>query len=145
LIADSIYRYFASRDEMVAELCEREIPKWLDAIQNAMSDAGSIDEKAAAFAAAQLELVVAGHHRMAGVLANAPLSAETLARIHALTHAPTVHLEHAMAEAGHPRPQVTAALVQGLVSAAFRLLQNGGDHAEVIPATTEAVRRAVEW
>jgi hypothetical protein len=35
--------------------------------------------------------------------------------------------------------------VQGLVSAVFRPIQNGGDDAEVIDATAQAARRAIEW
>jgi AcrR family transcriptional regulator len=143
LARNSIYRYFTSRDEVIGELCERDMPRWLAEVDRAMDRADTVAAKVEAFVRAQLKMLVGGHHRMAAVIGDAPLGPEARARINALAYAPAVHLERVLEEAGHPRPHVTAQLVQGIVNAAFRLLQGRGDEAEVVAATADAARRAV--
>jgi AcrR family transcriptional regulator len=140
---NSIYRYFTSSDELIGELCQREMPRWIDEIDAAMAKASSPEDKAAAYATAQLKMVAAGHHRLAQVLGSAPLSPEVRARIAALPDQAAERLEQALADAGHSEPRVTAQLVTGLVSASFRMMGEPRGRKRLIEATADAARRVV--
>lgn len=139
----SIYRYFASRDELVAELCERKLPAWLADIDAALAKRRKPAGKAAAYVEVQLKMVAAGRHRLVHALAHAPLPAETVARIHALPDRATARLAAALDDAGHPQPQIAAQLVTGLLNAAIRLLRDGFDKTVVADVTIAAARRTV--
>lgn len=127
LARNSVYRYYASRDDLVAALCEREMPDWLRELELAMARVEQLDERVEVFVETQLRLVAGGRHRLAEVLASSPLGPEARARINALSYAPALTLERALAEAGTSEPAVTAQLVQGVVGAAVRMLHREGD------------------
>lgn len=135
LARNSIYRYFDSRDELIAALCEREMPDWMRELELAMAAVERLDERVETFVATQLRLVAAGRHQLAEALAAAPLGPRARARINALSYAPAVALERALAEAECSEPEVTAQLVQGVIGAAIRLLRHGGEPAVVAAAT----------
>lgn len=138
---NSVYRYFTSTDDVVAALCERDMPRWLLEIESAMAAAPDPAGRIEAYVRTQLELVAGGHHRLAEVLQAAPLGPGARARIGALAYAPATVLEEELRVAGHPQPDVTAQLAQGLVGAAVRLLHNGRAMDEVVAETTEVVQR----
>jgi AcrR family transcriptional regulator len=144
LARNSVYRYFTSTDDVVAALCERDMPRWLMLIEAAMATAPDLAGKTTAFVATQLELVVGGHHRLAGVLQEAPLGPGARARINALAYQPATLLEEELRSAGHAQPEVTAQLVQGLVGAAVRMLHAGREPAEVTAETAQTAVRLVE-
>ena len=73
LARNSIYRYFSSRDDLIAALCERDMPRWLEELETAMAAADGPDARVAAFVSTQLRLVAHGSHRMAQLLGDAPL------------------------------------------------------------------------
>jgi len=141
LARNSVYRYFTSVDDVVAGLCERDMPRWLLHVEAAMAKEPDLAGKTTAFVATQLELVAGGHHRLAEVLQEAPLGPSARARINALAYQPAALLEEQLRAAGHDQPEVTAQLVQGLVGAAVRMLHAGRDGAEV---TAETARTAVK-
>lgn len=134
LARNSVYRYFASTDELVAALCEREMPDWLRELDLAMVATDDLDRRVEVFVETQLRLVGAGRHRLAEVLATAPLGPEARARINALSYAPAETLERALADAGCAEPAVTAQLVQGVVAAAVRMLRRQGDAEQIAGA-----------
>ncbi|MDO8211132.1 TetR/AcrR family transcriptional regulator [Conexibacter sp. CPCC 206217] len=142
LARNSIYRYFDSRAAIVVELCERELPDWIEEIDAALAAARGDGARAAAYVRVQLEMVAGGRHRLAQALAHAPLPADALARIHALPDRAAERLQGALATAGHPRPHVAAQLVTGALNAAIRLLHDGED-AAVVGAITAATARQV--
>ena len=125
----SVYRYFASRDELVAELCERTMPDWLADIDAALAKRRKPAGKAAAYVQVQLKMVASVRHRLA--LADA------------LPDRATAVLAASLEDAGHPQPQIAAQLVTGLLNAAIRLVHDGFDKSVVADVTTAAARRAV--
>lgn len=143
LARNSVYRYFASRDGLVAALCEREMPDWLRELELAMAAVDDLDERVEVFVGTQLRLVEGGRHRLAEVLASAPLGPEARARINALSYAPAVTLERTLTEAGCAEPAVTAQLVQGVVAAAVRMLRYGGDAEAVVRAAKRSAAAIV--
>jgi len=122
LARNSIYRYFTSRDDLIAALCERELPRWLEDLETAMAAAGDPDGRVAAFVSTQLRLVAAGHHRLAELLGDAPLGPAVRARINALAYRPAALLERELT--GDPDAALAAQLVQGVVNAGVRLLHS---------------------
>jgi AcrR family transcriptional regulator len=140
LARNSIYRYFSSRDDLIAALCERDMPRWLDELETAMAAAGSPDERVAAFVSTQLRLVAHGSHRMAQLLGDAPLGPAVRARINALAYRPAALLEP---ELGSDDPRLVAQLVQGVVNAGVRLLHGAGTLEEVEPLTVTLAQTLV--
>ena len=143
LARNSIYRYFSSRDEVIAELCERALPYWLDAVDAAMAEAGSIEGKVDAYVRVHLAMVTSGRHRLAKVLERAPLGPEARARIDAMPDQAAARLETALAADGHPAPWLTAQLVTGLVNTAIRILDRHDEPERVVATTAAAARRTV--
>lgn len=141
---NSVYRYFTSTDDVVAALCERDMPRWLLEIESAMAAAPDPAARIEAYVRTQLQLVAGGHHRLADVLQEAPLGPGARARINALAYAPAAVLEEELRSTGHPQPDVTAPLVQGLIGAAIRLLHSGRAMDEVVAETTELVQRLID-
>lgn len=140
LARNSVYRYFSDRDDIIAALCERDLPVWLGQLQEAMAAAPDADGRVAAFVATQLRLVATGHHRLAQLLGDAPLGPAARARINALAYAPAALLEPELP--AEPDPAVTAQLVQGIVNAGVRLLHGATDPA-VVEATSVALAQDV--
>ncbi len=140
LARNSIYRYFSSRDDLIAALCERDMPRWLRELEAAMAAAEGQDARVAAFVSTQLRLVAHGSHRMAQLLGDAPLGPAVRARINALAYRPAALLEP---ELGPEQPKLVAQLVQGVVNAGVRLLHGAGTLAEVEPLTVTLAQTLV--
>jgi AcrR family transcriptional regulator len=143
LARNSIYRYFDSRDDLIAVLCERDMPRWLDELGAAMGAQTDLDGRVEAFVSTQLRLVAAGHHRMAELLGDAPLGPAVRARINALAYRPAVLLEPELERLGDARAALSAQLVQGLVNAGVRLLYGAADIDEIEAATVELAQTVV--
>ena len=141
LARNSIYRYFGSRDDLIAALCERDMPRWLVEIEAAMAAAPDFDHAIAAFVETQLRLVADGSHQLAEVLSSAPLGPGARARIQALAYLPATVLEEQLRALGYDQPDVTAQLVQGLVGAAVRMLHHGRTVEDVAAETTQMALR----
>ncbi len=124
LARNSIYRYFSSRDDLIAALCERDMPRWLDELRTAMAAAPDADARIEAFVSTQLRLVVAGAHRLAELLGDAPLGPAVRARINALAYRPAALLVDELKLKGDPDAELAAQLVQGVVNAGVRLLHS---------------------
>ncbi|MDA0163176.1 TetR/AcrR family transcriptional regulator [Solirubrobacter ginsenosidimutans] len=140
LARNSIYRYFSSRDDLIAALCERDMPRWLEELEAAMAAADGPDARVAAFVSTQLRLVAHGSHRMAQLLGDAPLGPAVRARINALAYRPAALLEP---ELGAEDPKLVAQLVQGVVNAGVRLLHGAGTLEEVEPLTVTLAQTLV--
>ena len=122
LARNSVYRYFASRDDLIAALCEREMPRWIEELEAAMEAAPDDEARIAAFVSTQLRLVAAGHHRLAELLGDAPLGPAVRARINALAYRPAALLVGELH--GDEDAAMAAQLIQGVVNAGVRLLHS---------------------
>jgi AcrR family transcriptional regulator len=145
LARNSVYRYFSSREDIVAQVLERPLPGWLERLRGAMARADDLDGRVAAFVGAQLALVSGVRPELAGALAQSSFSPELRSRISAMTFQPAALLEEALVAAGHPHAAVTAQLVQGIVNAAIRVLHQSGTPLDDVTAIAVATaQRAVE-
>lgn len=141
LARSSVYRYFSSRDDLVAQVCERDLPYWLQELRDAMAVATTVEDTVTAFVGGQLRLVATGHHRLAEALGDAPLGPEARSRIGAIAYRPAEVLEERLRELGHSRPEMAAQHVQGLVNTGVRMLHRGElDLQTVVEETTRSAR-----
>lgn len=143
LARNSIYDYFASRDDVIAALCERDLPLWTDRVTREVTAQTEPRAQLRAYVDAQLDLVQEGRHRLAQAVSEAPLEREVRARIRAL-HG--VWLDQAVGcfrRLGHPHPEIAARLVQGLVDVATALLDRGADRRQVRSAIHGLLERGV--
>jgi AcrR family transcriptional regulator len=143
LARNSIYRYFSSTDDLIAALCERDMPRWLEELGTAMAAADGLDERVTAFVSTQLRLVAAGHHRLAELLGDAPLGPAARGRINALAYRPAALLEPELALLGDAQAALTAQLVQGVVNAGVRLLHGAGELEQVEALTVQMAQTLV--
>jgi AcrR family transcriptional regulator len=144
LSRNGVYEYFKTRSDVVAALCERDFPRWQEQIEAAMTRASTPAEQIGAYVDVQLRLVGDGRHRLGPIIQHAPLNAPAAERIHAwhrrwldLLHAPLAHL-------GDTTPEITAALIQGVVEAATIQIETGtADPRHVSQRARELIHRAV--
>lgn len=131
LARSSVYRYFDSRDDVIAALCERDLPGWMAVLERDMAAAADLEGRVAAYVEGQLRMVGSGGHRMATLLGDAPLGPAVRARINALAYRPATLLEAELRAAGDADPEMRAQLLQGLVNAGVRLLHGAADADDV--------------
>ena len=143
LARSSVYEYFTSKDDLVAAVCEDVLPRWLDQLAQAMTQAGSPDGKLAAYVRTQLNMVVDGSHRLAVVVAGAPLSAAARERIAAVHARFAPNLTGVLADLGHRHAELAASYVQAVVNEATRHLHAGAPPGPVIDTAVSFTRAAV--
>ena len=127
LSRSSVYQYYASREDLLAAVVADSFPRWQQRLDAAVASADGPRARVLAFVRANLELVADGEHALARTLAGvAP--AEDLARhsreFHDRLLSPVVG---ALVELGAPDPATTTELVNALVNAASRRVEQDGD------------------
>jgi len=127
LARNSVYKYFASRDELLAAVVSEVIPRWMTAIGEAIALAPTPRERVAAYVRVQLELVRAGEHRVAQAMTGTRDTA-ILRTWGAHAHRELLGpITDALVALGDPDPRRTAMLVQGVVHAATAAIEGGDD------------------
>lgn len=138
LARPTIYSYFRSKDDLVVALCEAEFPLVAAETERAVERGGTAREQIAGFVRAQLRVAQQRRYRIAHALANAPLSDEARQRIMALHRELMPSAVPLFTRAGHPRPSLAAALLQGLINAAVTAIDSGERPRRVIDLTVAA-------
>lgn len=127
LARNSLYEYFASRDELIAAVCERELSRWTGPVHDAVAAQSHPRGRLRAYVDAQLDLAEQGRHRLAPALAGAPLGPEARQRIRGV-HNTWLHLAiDALSALGRPYPEIAATYLQALVDNAIARLDAGSD------------------
>jgi len=138
LSRSSVYQYYTSREDLLAAVVSEAFPRWQDRLDTAIAAAPDARGRILAFVRANLELVADGEHALARTLAMVAPSdvlAERSREFHDRLLVPVVE---ALTELGVPDPETTAELVQALVHAASRRVEQNGD-LERAYAATEAL------
>lgn len=133
LARSSVYEYFRSRAAVVEELCATDFPLWAAEIELAVAEAPDARSRVEAYVRAQLALAGDPRHRAVVAIAAGELDDSARERIRAAHRPLAAAVGAALAELGHPRPALAAALLQGVVEAAVRRLDAGAaeDPAEI--------------
>jgi AcrR family transcriptional regulator len=139
LARPTIYTYFGSKDDLVVALCEAEFPLVAAEIERAVERATTPRDQIAAFVRAQLRVAQQRRYRIVHALASAPLADEARQRIMALHRELVPSAVPLFVRAGHPRPALAAALLQGLINAAVAALDAGEPPRRVMELTVRAV------
>lgn len=127
LSRSGVYQYFSSREDLFAALVRDSFPRWQRHLDAAIGAADGPRDRLLAFVRANLELVAAGEQALARALSMVAPS-EDLARqsreFHDRLLAPIIG---SLTELGVPDPATTSELVNALVHAASRMVEQTGD------------------
>ena len=125
LARSSTYSYFKARTDMFDALVTDTFPRWSAYVGEHMDAATTAGQKILAYVEANLQLVARGDHALARALA-AIGSSETLASSSRLLHdSLEVPLRAALAEHGAAHPERMAEVIQSIVYAVSRMIENG--------------------
>ncbi|PYC79181.1 TetR family transcriptional regulator [Streptomyces tateyamensis] len=120
LARSSVYEYFRSRAHVVEQLCEADFPLWAAEIEAGMAARDGAPSRLEAYVRGQLELAGDPRHRAIVALSALELDEAARARIRAAHEGLVGLVVEALDELGHQRPQLVAALLQGVVEAAVK-------------------------
>jgi AcrR family transcriptional regulator len=125
LARPTVYEYFASKDDLVVALCEREIGRQAELVRSRLGEASGPRERVAAFVRAQLDLAIDEPRLVAPPGAEVPVGATARARIRELHRQLASTLTEALADVAGPDGALLGGLVQGVVNAAVLRIRDG--------------------
>ncbi|WP_042459841.1 TetR/AcrR family transcriptional regulator [Streptacidiphilus jiangxiensis] len=140
LARNSLYKYFADRGALLAEVVREVTPRWTARIDAELAQAPDARGRVAAYVRAQCALAHEGEHRVARALAedgDAVVLRAGAAEAHRAILEPLVAT---LRDLGDDTPLRTALLLQGLVNAAVTALDAGEPYPDV---TERAVAMAL--
>lgn len=135
LSRSSVYQYVQSRDDLLRAVVSDSFPRWQERLDAAMAAAPGPAERVLAFVRANLELVADGEHALARTLAVVAPADDLAAESRAFHERLLVPVLDALTELGVPDPETTAELVNALVHAASRRVEQTGDLERAYAAT----------
>ncbi|NEC29324.1 TetR/AcrR family transcriptional regulator [Streptomyces sp. SID8111] len=138
---NSIYRYFDSIDDLLELVVTREFPDWIDAVERAIAAETSPEEQVAAYVRANLEQAAHGTHGWRAALSRGSLSPSARERVRSLHISLHEALARVVRELGQPQPELTVAVVQAVVDACIRRVDQGDDLTTVSDFAAGATRR----
>ncbi|WP_030915521.1 TetR/AcrR family transcriptional regulator [Streptosporangium amethystogenes] len=145
LARSSVYRYFSSTADILAQLTEEGFPRWAGRLRATMAEtppngpAASLDERLRAYGRVALEFVGSTDYALVPAAQTLGLPTECLARLEELHGSLLEPLGDVLREAGHDHPALRAELAWGVLRAGTRRLASespGGPGAE---DTTEII------
>ena len=141
LARTSVYEYFSSNAQLLAAAVDLSFAQWAELVRAEVDGVTDPLDRIDAYVRSTLRLVAEGRHRpMFGVADPDPATRESLGRAHAQLLAP---LQSALTELEVPEPRLTAALLQGIVNAAFHHLESGAPAEPVTQLAVDLVRACV--
>lgn len=138
---NSIYRYFDSIEDLLELVVTREFPAWIDAVEQAIAAETTPEEQAAAYVRTNLDLAARGTHRWRAALSRGSLSPSARERVRSLHTSLHDALDRVVRELGHPQPALTVAVLQAVVDACIRRIDQGDELTTVSDFAAEATRR----
>lgn len=127
LARSSVYEYFASTGDLLAEVAHRAIAHWSAELEAALARADAGWPRLEVYICTSLRMVQEGKHDIADRLEGFNFTAaqrQTFMEPHDRLASPLLGI---MDEIGVGDPTLTATLTQGLVDAAARHVRSGGD------------------
>ncbi|MFJ3786273.1 TetR/AcrR family transcriptional regulator [Streptomyces sp. NPDC090093] len=138
---NSIYRYFNSIDDLLELVVTREFPAWIDAVEQAIAAETTPAAQAAAYVRANLEQAARGTHGWRAALSRDSLSQSARERVRNLHTSLHEALDRVVRELGQPQPELTVAVLQAVVDACIRRIDQGDDLTTVSDFAAGATRR----
>ncbi|MFJ2567281.1 TetR/AcrR family transcriptional regulator [Streptomyces sp. NPDC087568] len=138
---NSIYRYFDSIEDLLELVVTREFPAWIDAVEQAIAAETSPERGVIAYVRANLEQAARGTHGWRASLLRGSLSPSARERVKNLHTSLHEALDRVVRELGHPQPELTVAVLQAVVDACIRRIDQGDELATVSDFAAGATRR----
>lgn len=125
LARSSVYSYFSSREDLLDALVADTFPRWSGYVHQRMARQPTPGGKVLAYVDANVRLVARGDHALAMTLASVARSDALAQSTHLLHDELRTPLVAALREHGSSDPDRTAELVQALVYAVSRMVEDG--------------------
>jgi AcrR family transcriptional regulator len=143
LARSSVYQYFDSTGSLLAALVEQELPRATAHLAAVVAREADPSDKVQAFVKASLRAATDDNHRAMAALGWADLPQECQARLAELHAEQLAPLVDALGELGARDPEITAALLYGLVRAAATAINEGAPRARVTRETLALIREGL--
>lgn len=138
---NSIYRYFDSIDDLLELIVTREFPAWIEAVEHAIAAETTPEEQIAAYVRSNLEQAASGTHGWRAALSRTSLSPAARQRVADMHTSLQEALEPAVREFGYPHPDLAITVLQSVVDACIRRVDQGDDPAAVSDFAVHATRQ----
>ncbi len=139
LARSSVYEYFSSADDLLAALVEDITPRWTARVRAAVAAADSPAGAVLAYVHAHLAQVAEGEHAMISALATIAPGHITGERARAMHEALVGPLREALEPLAVPDLEVVAELIDAVVRAGSRQIEDGTGDLDRIWAATRAL------
>ncbi|MCC5579392.1 TetR/AcrR family transcriptional regulator [Microtetraspora sp. AC03309] len=147
LARSSVYRYFASTADILAQLVEDAFPRWLVRLRDSLRDAGdgvTLDDRIRAYGTAALDFVSSPDHALIPASQAVGLPGECQKRVDEIHESMIEPLREALDEAGYDHAGLRAHLAWGILGAGSRrLADEEGDSGEIVRITLDTLCRAL--
>lgn len=139
LARSSVYEYFSSATDLLAEIALVSLAQWSGEIERSIAGSPEPAARIDGYIATSLRLVAEGKHDVADALGSMKLPdyhRREVIEIHSSLLAP---LRSAVAELGVEQPEILVDLIQGVVEAGSRRVSRGEDHVQVAATSIRLV------
>ncbi|MER7501471.1 TetR/AcrR family transcriptional regulator [Nonomuraea pusilla] len=143
LARSSVYRYFSSTADILAQLTEDSMPRWTARLEAAAGGGGDLEARVRAYAAVTLSFVTSRDYALLRALVSVELPPACRGRIDEMHAAMIEPLRGILAEAGHEHPGLVAHLGWSILGEGQRQIAAGADPGLVVPVTTDVLCHAV--
>ncbi|MFI6595671.1 TetR/AcrR family transcriptional regulator [Nonomuraea sp. NPDC050536] len=143
LARSSVYRYFSSTADILAQLVEDSIPRWAQVLTTAAGGPGDLRGRLGAYGAAALTFVHSREYVLLPTFAVIDLPDECQARLGQLHETMIEPLRALAAQAGHDHPDLVAHLGWSILGEGQRQIAAGADTEVVTAVTIDTLCRAV--
>ncbi|WP_214319815.1 TetR/AcrR family transcriptional regulator [Nonomuraea sediminis] len=143
LARSSVYRYFSSTADILAQLVEDAIPRWAGVLAAAADGSGDLRERLRGYGAATLTFVHSRDYVLLPTFAAIDLPAECQARLGQLHETMIEPMRAIAAQAGHDHPDLVAHLGWSILGEGQRQIAAGADAEVVTAVTIDTLCRAV--
>lgn len=139
LARSSVYEYFSSATDLLAEISVASFAEWTSEIERSLLGASTAFERLDGYIFTSLRLVSEGKHDIADALGGTKLPdyhRREVIELHVSLMSP---LRDAIEEMGVENPTLMVELIQGMVEAGSRRIGRGDDYVRVARATISLV------
>lgn len=138
---NSLYRYFASIDDLVELVVTREFPQWVQAVQTAVDAADTPHDRIAAYVTSNVQQAATSTHGWRSSLSKATLSEAARRRVRDMHLQLNNIAQTVLFDMRHDQIDLQLAIVQSLVDACIRRIDAGDNPHDVLTYADTATRR----
>lgn len=143
LARSSVYEYFNSATDLLAEIALSSFAEWTGEIERALAGSASAAERLDGYILTSLRLVAEGKHDIADALGGTRLPDYHRREVIELHVALMSPLRDAVDQMGVENPTLMVELIQGMVEAGSRRIARGDDYMRVARATISLVHNGL--